>query len=115
MARALSRKVWGPVFFGGQQAERFGSRQRKRFSFFALFMAVCLVSLALLHVWVRLQVVRLGYLLSTTTKVHSQLERENRELKAELATLTSLGRLGAMAREQLGLKEPEKGQVVILR
>jgi cell division protein FtsL len=115
MARALSRKVWGPVFLKRRQAERLGPRQRQRFSFLTLFLAVCLVGLALLHVWVRLQVVRLGYVLSTTTKLQSQLERENRELRVEWATLTSPGRLGVMARERLGLVEPEKGQVVILR
>jgi len=69
---------------------------------------------ALIHVWLRLQVVRMGYLLSTTTKLQSQLEQENRELKLELATLSSPKRLEEMARTRLGLKEPEKGQVVIL-
>ena len=70
--------------------------------------------MALIHVWLRLQVVRMGYLLSTTTKLQSQLEQENRELKLELATLSSPKRLEEMARTRLGLKEPEKGQVVIL-
>lgn len=115
MATALARKVWRPVFLKGQQAARLGSRPRQRFAFLTLVIAVCLVSLALLHVWVRLQVVRLGYVLSTTTKLQNQIERENRELKVELATLTSPGRLGTQARERLGLVEPEKGQVIILR
>jgi len=73
-----------------------------------------LVSLALLHVWLRLQVVHLGYILSTTSKLQSQLEQENRELKLELATLTSPDRLEGVARTRLKLTEPEKGQVVIL-
>jgi len=70
--------------------------------------------LALLHVWVRLQVVHFGYVLSTTSKLQNQLEQENRELRLELATLTSRDRLEAMARARLRLTEPEKGQVVIL-
>jgi cell division protein FtsL len=56
----------------------------------------------------------MGYLLSTTSKLQNQLEQENRELKVELATLTSPDRLEAMARKRLGLVPPEKGQVVIL-
>jgi cell division protein FtsL len=79
-----------------------------------LFFVACLVSLALAHVWLRLQVVHLGYVLSTTSKLHGQLEQENRELKLEFATLTSPDRLQELARSRLGLREPEKGQVVIL-
>ncbi|MGH7829134.1 MAG: cell division protein FtsL [Candidatus Binatia bacterium] len=77
-------------------------------------LAFFMVSLALFHVWVRLQVVRMGYVLSTTSKLQDQLEQENRELKVELATLSSPERLEDMARARLGLREPEKNQVVIL-
>ncbi len=80
----------------------------------AIFLVACLVSLALAHVWSRLQVVHLGYVLATTSKLHGQLEQENRELKLELATLTSPDRLQALARSRLGLREPEQGQVVVL-
>jgi cell division protein FtsL len=56
----------------------------------------------------------MGYALATTSKLQSQLEQENRELKVELATLTSPDRLEAMARRRLGLRPPEKGQVIVL-
>jgi cell division protein FtsL len=42
------------------------------------------------------------------------LEQENRELKLESASLTSPQRVEEMAAVRLGLKEPEKNQVVIL-
>lgn len=58
--------------------------------------------------------VHLGYVLSAASKLQSQLEQENRELKVELATLTSPDRLEAMARKRLGLVTPEKDQVVVL-
>ena len=77
-------------------------------------LGFCLVGLALLHVWLRLQVVHLGYVLSTTSKLQGQLEQENRVLKLELATLTAPEQLEAMARSRLGLREPQKGQVVIV-
>ena len=56
----------------------------------------------------------MGYVLSTTSKLQSRLEQENRELKIELATMTSPDRLEALARRRLGLKPPEKGQVIVL-
>ena len=79
-----------------------------------IFLVACLVSRALAHVWLRLQVIHLGYVLSTTSKLQGQLEQVNRELKLELATLTSPDRLEELARSRLGLREPEQGQVVIL-
>jgi cell division protein FtsL len=73
-----------------------------------------LVSLALLHVWSRLQVVQMGYVLSTSAKLQNQLEQENRELRVEIATLTSPDRLEGRARGRLGLARPQKGQVIVL-
>lgn len=78
----------------------------------ALGLGLFLLGLA--HVWLRLQVVHMGYVLSTTSKLQSRLEQENRELKLELATLTSPDRLEAMARKRLGLVPPGKGQVIVL-
>lgn len=77
-------------------------------------LGFCLFILGLVHVWLRLQVVQMGYMLSTTTKLQGRLEQENRELKVELATLTSPERLEALARRRLGLMSPEKGQVIVL-
>ena len=76
--------------------------------------ALGLIGVALLHVWLRLQVVHMGYVLATTSKLQNQLEQENRELKVELATLMSPDRLEAMSRKRLGLRPPEKGQVIVL-
>lgn len=72
------------------------------------------MALVWLHVWLRLQVVHFGYVLSTTSKLQSRLEQENRELRIELATLTSPDRLESQARRRLNLGQPEKGQVIVL-
>jgi cell division protein FtsL len=113
MALALSKKIWGLGFPKRRQAEPARVSRRGRFLLPAV-LAVGLVAMALLHVWLRLQVVHLGYVLSTMSKLQGQLEQENRELKVELATLTSPGRLEAMARARLGMIEPQRGQVVVL-
>ena len=90
-----------------------GRRQRPRQVILIAISALGLVGVALLHVWLR-QVVHMGYVLSTTSKLQNQLEQENRELKVEFATLTSPDRLEAMSRRRLGLRLPEKGQVIVL-
>jgi cell division protein FtsL len=79
-----------------------------------VFLGLALIAVVLVHVWLRLQVVRMGYVLSTTSKLQARLEQENRELKLELATMTSPDRLEAAARRRLGLVVPEKGQVIVL-
>jgi cell division protein FtsL len=77
-------------------------------------LAACLIGAVLVHVWLRLQVVQVGYVLSTTSKLQGRLEQENSELKLELATMVSPDRLEALARKRLGLVPPEKGQVIVL-
>ncbi|HTN72881.1 MAG TPA: cell division protein FtsL [Methylomirabilota bacterium] len=114
MATAASphiRKVSAPR---KERADRAVRKQRRRQNLAVALLALCFVGVALVHVWLRLQVVQMGYVLSTTSKLQSQLEQESRELKVELATLTSPDRLEAMARQRLGLTSPEKGQVIVL-
>ena len=114
MAMALSKSMGGLSLLKRRRREKVRAPGAKPVFFSALLLGFCLVGLALMHVWLRLQVVQLGYVLSTASKLQSQLEQENRELKVELATLTSPDRLEAMARSRLGMMDPEKGQVVIL-
>lgn len=97
--------------------ERSSLREHKlnpRQSVCVALLALLLVGVVLVHVWLRLQVVKTGYVLATATKLQTRLEQENRELQIELATLTSPDRLESLARRRLGLVPPEKGQVVIL-
>ena len=114
MAVALSKKFWPAGPLHRTPANRLGIKAHGRRWLVNFLLGICLVGLALLHVWVRLQVLQLGYVLSTTTKLQGHLEQENRELKLELATLTSPERLQELARIRLGLREPEKHQVVVL-
>jgi cell division protein FtsL len=94
--------------------EKTRRRHRQRNNLGVALLGFVLVGVALAHVWLRLQVVQMGYALSTTSKLQNQLEQEQRELKVELATLMSPDRLEAMARRRLGLVPPEKGQVIVL-
>jgi cell division protein FtsL len=114
MAVALSKKFWPAGSVSRTPAKRLRFKAPGQSWLVNFFLGFCLVGLALLHVWVRLQVLQMGYVLSTTTKLQSHLEQENRELKLELATLTSPERLQELAQTRLGLREPEKHQVVVL-
>jgi len=93
------------------RAARAGRRRRGLHHGLAL---LCLALVVLLYVWLRLQVLNQGYALSATTKLQQRLEQEQRELRLEYATLTSPERVEAMARRRLGLRAPEKGQVIVL-
>lgn len=97
-----------------ERPARKGRVGHRRSVFWIVVLAVGLIGLVWLHVWLRLQVVQMGYVLSTTSKLQSRLEQENRELKIELATMTSPDRLESLARRRLGLRQPEKGQVIVL-
>ena len=81
--------------FRPQKKERIksaGRRQRPRHVMLIAFLVLGLVGVALLHVWLRLQVVHMGYVLSTTSKLQNQLEQENRELKVVFFLIVAAGR-----------------------
>lgn len=87
-----------------------GRLTRRVAAFGAVLLLLCLV-----QVWLRLQVVDIGYQLSAARKMEQRLDHERRQLRAELATLQDTAALGDAARSKLGLVEPQKGQVVDLR
>lgn len=72
------------------------------------------VLIALGHVWLRLQVVDLGYRIVTTRQLIEKLQQEQRELTIEAATLDAPGRLAEVARRRLGMMPPDKGQETVL-
>jgi cell division protein FtsL len=83
----------------------------------AIALAALLLCLGLAHVWVQLQITEFGYELSTARDIVERLEQEQQELESELAMLTSPQRLADEAGRRLEprLREPEPGQVVVLR
>lgn len=78
-------------------------------------LGMVLVVLCLAQVWLRLQVVNVGYELSAARKLLQRLDHEERELRAELAILQDASALAEAARLKAGLVEPRPGQVVELR
>jgi cell division protein FtsL len=105
------KRIAQPKRAKSSRAEQIQRRQRH---LAVASLVIVLLGVVLGHVWLRLQVVHMGYVLSTASKLQNRLEQENRELKVELATLTTRDRLDEMARRRLGLTPPQKGQVIVL-
>lgn len=72
------------------------------------------ILIALGHVWLRLQVVEVGYRLSTTRQVIQRLEAEGQELVLAAARLDTPSRLDGLARGRLGMVPPDKGRESML-
>jgi cell division protein FtsL len=80
----------------------------------ALVLGAVLLGLCMLKVWLRLEVVSLGYALSAAREVQLRLEHDRQELEVEVATLRDRRRLDEIARKRLGLTDPRRGQIVEL-
>ena len=70
---------------------------------------------ALAHVWVRLQIVRLGYGISRETEQEKALQQAHRKLEVERALLRNPERLERLAREKLSLTLPDPGVIQSLK
>ena len=66
------------------------------------------------YVWCQTQVVNLGYRLSEAHRQNTKLVDENKKLHLELARLRAPERVEQVAVRQLGLKHPNKDQIVVL-
>ncbi|MEW5723781.1 MAG: cell division protein FtsL [Thermodesulfobacteriota bacterium] len=98
---------------GNRRTAVYYSAHRGRF-FVALAAAFLFVSFSLAIVWSGHQIVQTGYDISRLQKETADLTDYNRKLKVELANLTALDRLEQVARDELGLRLPEPGQVQVI-
>jgi cell division protein FtsL len=69
---------------------------------------------ALGHVWVRLQVIAIGYDISRETKVRHDLGESNQRLTLELRTRMDLSVVERIARETLKMEPPDPRQIRVL-
>lgn len=90
-------------------------RSRLRAMGVALGLSACLVGSALGVVGLRVQQVRLSYRLDALRAAKSEMEELNRQLRVELATLRTPGRIEAKALAELGMGPPAPDQVRLAR
>jgi cell division protein FtsL len=84
---------------------------------FAITLAVSLSSLvvvALLHVWTRLEIVRIGYALSEETRLHQALREHEQRLRLELAARKDPAAIERAAREQAHMAPPDPTAIRIV-
>lgn len=91
---------------------RFTSRARAPIPLWQLAL-VCGVATVwgLLHVWVRLQLIAVGYEISRQTHLHHELTELNQRLSLELRTRMDLATIERLARERLHMAPPDPREV----
>ncbi len=70
---------------------------------------------SLFYVWSRIQVIRLGYEISSALKEEKALTEVNKRLRLEIATLKSYARIEKFAVEELRMVKPKPEQVIVIR
>ena len=77
--------------------------------------SLAVLTVLLLYVWERVEVVQVGYHIEQLKSKKVALERERDELRLKVSTLTSPDRLAKAATEKLGMLAPQQGQVRLVR
>ena len=85
-----------------------------RLALFALLM-LFFIGGSLFYVWSRIQVIRLGYEISSVLKEEKALTEANKKLRLEIATLKSYARIERLAVEELRMVKPKPQQVIVIR
>ncbi len=86
----------------------------RRLLLFALLM-LFVIGGSLFYVWSRIQVIRLGYEISSALKEEKALTEVNKRLRLEIATLKSYARIERLAVEELRMAKPKPEQVIVIR
>lgn len=69
---------------------------------------------ALVYVWPNVKMVNLAYEFQEQKRLHQGLIQKNNLLKLERDSLRSLDRIQYLAETQIGMQEPQPGQVVTI-
>lgn len=77
--------------------------------------ALAVLSLLLLYVWERVDIVHVGYRIEQLKSKKLALERERDELRLKVSTLTAPERIAKAATGKLGMIPPQQGQVRLVR
>jgi cell division protein FtsL len=83
----------------------------------AVTIVLCAVVIAaggLFYVWQRFQFTKLGFDVAQLRQQKAQLEEQLEPLEVEVDYLSRLERVDRVAREQLGMRAPQPGQVIVL-
>lgn len=79
-----------------------------------LFATALLMAGAMAYVWPNVKMVKLAYEYQGLQREHRILIRKNQMMEIEKNSLESLQRVESLAINQIGLRYPERGQIVTI-
>ena len=79
-----------------------------------IILMVLFIAELFIYTWCRVNCIGVGYEISKETKKQQELIALQNNLKIELASLKSPERIAKIAKDQLGLIVPSKGQTIII-
>ena len=115
MGKSVSRVTDRVLWMDEHPKPKAKTRSRKvNLLVFAVPLLLLIFS-ALFFVWTRIQVIQLGYEISSALKEGRSLVEGNKQLRIEIATLKSYARIERIAVEQLSMSKPKPDQVIVIR
>ena len=87
---------------------------RGRGTFYAALALASAVVVALIHVWIHLQVISFGYDLARESKTRHDLAEQNQKLRLELETRKDPSVIERRAREELHMTTPDPAAIRLL-
>ena len=87
---------------------------RSTMIWWVLGLAIIVAIAGVVHVWVRLQTIKIGYAISLEKQTQKHLRENNSALAIQLSALKAPKRIEKVARERLKMDFPRPGQVVEL-
>lgn len=80
-----------------------------------IMAGLAVLSLVLLYVWERADVVKVGYRIEQVKVKKLALDRERDELRVKVSALTSPEKIAKLATEKLGMTPPQQGQARLVK
>ena len=87
----------------------------KRGSLRRVMVVLVIVAALLLYVGGKVKIVQLGYQIEALEKEKSDIERENRSLRIEAASLSSPARIEEIALKRLGMVRIAKENLIVVK
>ncbi len=103
------------ILWTGEDSKAGPKRMKFRRLFLLALVMLLFIGGSLFYVWSRIQVIRLGYEISSALKEEKALTEVNKRLRLEIATLKSYARIEKFAVEELRMAKPKPEQVIVIR
>jgi cell division protein FtsL len=103
------------ILWTGERSKVRPKRIKLNHFFLVALLMLFFIGGSLFYVWSRIQVIRLGYEISSALKQGKTLTETNKRLRLEIATLKSYARIEKFAVEELKMAKPKPEQVIVIR